>query len=177
MKYFKVFYFMILFIAIISLSFDLPKIIQKKVDKEIKTTYNTEQFLLKPIAIPDEINEKLPTKINQTLFKVLNGNNLIGYAFVGTALGKVDDFDFLVLFDENLVISKAKILIYREDYGGEIGSKRWLQQFIGKSIEDNLVYKQDIIGISGATLSANAMTVAVNNLLKSIYVLQLNKVI
>ncbi|MDH5413496.1 MAG: FMN-binding protein, partial [Flavobacteriaceae bacterium] len=76
-----------------------------------------------------------------------------------------------------LVITKTKVLIYREDYGGEIGSKRWLQQFIGKSKEDNLVYEQDIIGISGATISANAMTVAVNNLLKSINVLQLNKII
>ncbi|MGB5363659.1 MAG: FMN-binding protein [Aureibaculum sp.] len=177
MKYFKVFYFTILFFAIMSQSFDLPKSIQKKVDKEIKTTYHIDLFLLEPITISDEINYKLPSKINQNLFKILDGKSLIGYAFIGKALGKVDDFDFLVLFDENLVISKSKILIYREDYGGEIGSKRWLQQFEGKSIEDNLVYKQDIIGISGATLSANAMTVAVNNLLKSIHILQLNKII
>ena len=177
MKYFKVFYFTILFFAIISQSFDLPKNIQKKVDKEIKSAYEIDQFLLEPISISEELNLKLPTKINQTLFKILTGDNLLGYAFVGKAFGKADDFEFLVLFDENLVITKTKVLIYREDYGGEIGSKRWLQQFIGKSKEDNLVYEQDIIGISGATISANAMTVAVNNLLKSINVLQLNKII
>ena len=177
MKYFKVFYFTILFFAIISQSFDLPKNIQKKVDKEIKSAYEIDQFLLEPISISEELNLKLPTKINQNLFKILTGDNLLGYAFVGKAFGKADDFEFLVLFDENLVITKTKVLIYREDYGGEIGSKRWLQQFIGKSKEDNLVYEQDIIGISGATISANAMTVAVNNLLKSINVLQLNKII
>ena len=177
MKYFKVFYFTILFFALISQAFDLPKNIQKKVDKEIKSTYEIDQFLLEPISISEELNLKLPTKINRTLFKILNGDNLLGYAFVGKAFGKADDFEFLVLFDKNLVITKTKVLIYREDYGGEIGSKRWLQQFIGKSKEDNLVYEQDIIGISGATISANAMTVAVNNLLKSINVLQLNKII
>ncbi|MDH5413519.1 MAG: FMN-binding protein, partial [Flavobacteriaceae bacterium] len=99
MKYFKVFYFTILFFALISQAFDLPKNIQKKVDKEIKSTYEIDQFLLEPISISEELNLKLPTKINRTLFKILNGDNLLGYAFVGKAFGKADDFEFLVLFD------------------------------------------------------------------------------
>jgi len=64
-----------------------------------------------------------------------------------------------------------KVLIYREDYGGEIGSKRWLKQFVGKSLNDELNVGQNIKAISGATISVNAMTTAVNNVLKSVKIL------
>ena len=67
--------------------------------------------------------------------------------------------------------------MYREDYGGEIGSKRWLKQFNGKGKNDNIEYEKDIIAISGATLSAKSMTVAMNNLLKTITILHNNKAI
>ena len=60
---------------------------------------------------------------------------VLGYAFIDKAPSKTDEFDYLVLFDENLIIKKAKVLMYREDYGGEIGSRRWLKQFIGKNAD------------------------------------------
>jgi major membrane immunogen (membrane-anchored lipoprotein) len=42
---------------------------------------------------------------------------------------------------------------------------------------DSLIYERDIIAISGATISANSMTIAVNNLLKTIDKLHQLKVI
>ena len=69
------------------------------------------------------------------------------------------------------------MLIYREDYGAEIGSKRWLKQFIGKKNGEDLKYERDIIAISGATISAYSMTIAINNLLKSVGELQQQKAI
>jgi len=60
------------------------------------------------------------------------------------------------------------VLIYREEYGGEIGSKRWLKQFIGKTKTDDLRYGDNIINISGATISVRSMTSAMNNLLLSL---------
>jgi len=68
-------------------------------------------------------------------------------------------------------------LIYREDYGGEIGSKRWLKQFIGKKPSDKLRYEEDIIAISGATISANSMTNAMNQFLQNLEILQTNNVL
>ena len=59
-------------------------------------------------------------------------------------------------------------MVYREDYGGEIGSKRWLKQFIGKTQNDELRYGDNIAAISGATISVQVMTKAMNDLLKSI---------
>lgn len=38
-------------------------------------------------------------------------------------------------------------------HGQQIGSQRWLKQFIGKTKNDNLEIGKDISGISGATIS------------------------
>ncbi|MCH3885473.1 FMN-binding protein [Tenacibaculum aquimarinum] len=100
----------------------------------------------------------------------------MGYAYVDKAPSKTDEFDYLILLNKELIVAKTKILIYREDYGGEIGSKRWLKQFIGKTFKDTLTYEQDIIAISGATISASSMTIAVNKFLQNLAILHQNKV-
>jgi len=66
---------------------------------------------------------------------------------------------------------KSKVLVYREDYGGEIGSKRWLKQFIGKTHGDSLIYGDNIVAIAGATISVRSMTQAINDVLASIKIL------
>ena len=171
-------YFVVTIFSVGLMSFQLPEKIQQKVDKEIKLIFNTEDFILEPIIVTEDINAQLKVKVNENnLFKIKKDNSDLGYAYIGKGFGKVDDFDFLVLFDTDLIIIKSKILVYREDYGGEIGSKRWLKQFNGKGKNDNIEYGKDIIAISGATLSANSMTVAVNNLLKTITILHINKAI
>ncbi len=167
------FYILILLMAIIIMSFQLPKNIEKKVSKEIRTAYEVENYSLESILISDEINAQLNIRIGESnLFKIHNDSILIGYAFIGKAPSKTDEFDYLVLFDTNLIIKKIKVLIYREDYGSEIGSKRWLRQFVGKTKGEQLKYEKDIVAISGATISARSMTVAINNLLQSIEILQ-----
>ena len=178
MKYSK---FLFLFVVVSSvglMSFNLSPRLQKKVSKEIKLAFNIEEFSLEKITVSSEINKELIHKIDgENLFKINYNQNLIGYAFVEKAPSKTDEFDYLVLFDANLIIKKAKVLVYREDYGGEIGSRRWLKQFIGRTKTDRLQYEKDIIAISGATISANSMTIAVNNLLQTIDKLHKHKVI
>ena len=173
--------FFLVFILALSvglLSFKLPSNLQKKITKEIRITFNIENYELEEIVISDSINALLKNKIQKNkLFKISLNNDLIGYAFVDKAPSKTDEFDYLVLFDANLIVKKAKVLIYREDYGGEIGSKRWLKQFIGKKGKDNLVYEKDIIAISGATISAYSMTIAVNKLLQSVGELQMHAIL
>ena len=168
--------FLVLSIVSISVhALQLPKNIQKKVEKEVKSAFEVEEFTMTPIKISKEVNVKLLTKITKNnLLKIVQNDVVIGYLFADKAPSKTDQFDYLVLFDKDLIIKKSKVLIYREDYGGEISSKRWLRQFEGKTSNDQLKYEKDIIAISGATISARSMTVAVNNLLKTIKVLQEN---
>jgi Na+-translocating ferredoxin:NAD+ oxidoreductase RnfG subunit len=156
----------------------VPKKLEKKISKEIEKAFDTESFILTPLGVSDEINLKLPIAVSEeNLFEVKENNVLLGYAFIGYAPSKTATFDYLVLFDANLVVKKSKVLMYREEYGGEIASKRWLKQFIGKTYENQLLYQKDIAGISGATISVRSMTNAVNNVFKTVTILHENKIL
>ena len=83
----------------------------------------------------------------------------------------------MVIFDANLEVIHSKVLIYREEYGGEIGSKRWLEQFIGKTGQDRVDHETNIDGISGATISVRSMTTSMDNLLQTVGILQEKKML
>jgi len=162
-------------ILIIS-SFTVSDKINQLADKEIKSVFEIKNYSKQTITISNEINETLPQKITKTnFFKIKNNEKLLGYYYLGQAYGKADYFDYIVIFDSNLLVSKVKVLVYREDHGGEVASKRWLKQFSGKSKTDNLQYQKDIAAISGATISAKSMTNEVNKLLKTIHILDIKK--
>ena len=156
--------------------FGLTDKLQKKVDKVIKSTFDVETFSMTEKVFSQTIVSTLSSEfLNNNFFEIINQDVLLGYAYVSKAPSKTDSFDYLILFDTDLVIMGSKVLAYREDYGGEIGSKRWLKQFNGKTTSDKLVYGDNIAAISGATISVKSMTNAINNVLKSIKMLQQNK--
>lgn len=170
--------FSLLFITFILMSFAIQKDLNKKVDKEIKEVFKVSNYTYSAILLSSEIKKQLPSKFETDNFIALKANNaLIGYAYMGKAPSKTDAFDYLVLLDKNQVILKTKVIAYREDYGGEIGSKRWLQQFIGKKPSDQLRYGDTVVAISGATISVRSMTDAMNNLLESLKILQSKKIL
>jgi len=160
-------------------SHTIPDALEKKADKVISKFYETENFSKQAIAIPEAINLRTLSEFNdENLFKITTADNFLGYGYIGSALGKAAAFDYIILFDSDFIITKSKVLIYREEYGGEIGSKRWLKQFIGKSSNTSeLIYGETIVPISGATISVKSMTNAINNLFKSIKLLQDLKII
>ncbi|HLV14715.1 MAG TPA: FMN-binding protein [Xanthomarina sp.] len=171
-------YTIILLVFITLQVIGLPKNIQKKVDKEIVDTFQISAFKLDPFIISKDVAAGLPSEFNvDNFFKIHASNKLIGYAYVSKAPSKTDEFDYLVLLDPKLVVLNSKVLVYREDYGGEIGSKRWLKQFIGKTQNDDLRYGDNIMAISGATISVRSMTTAMNNLLKSLKILHSKDII
>jgi len=147
--------------------------INKQVDKEIKSAFEIENYVTELKIIDSELKSELSSDFwNNNFYEIKNEQELVGYAYIGEGFGKTDNFEYLLLFDVNLIIVKSKVLKYREDYGGEIGSKRWLKQFIGKSSKDKLLYGENIAAISGATLSVKSMTNSVNKVLESIAILQ-----
>ena len=157
-------------------SFTTNKKIEALVEKEIKTAFNLEKYSKQPISVSSGVNETLPIKIDNTnFFKLQNEEKIVGYYYLGKAFGKADYFDFMVIFDKDLIVSKVKVLVYREDHGSEVGSKRWLNQFNGKKTTENLTYQKDIAAISGATISAKSITNEVNKLLKTVTILHNKK--
>jgi Na+-translocating ferredoxin:NAD+ oxidoreductase RnfG subunit len=159
-------------------SFEIPKNLQKKVAKEIKASYGIENYTLTNLTVNTTVNNTLPIKVtNDNFYKVVVSSKVIGYVFLDRAPSKTAEFDYLILLDATGTIKKSNVLIYREEYGGEIGSTRWLRQFIGKNINDDLVYRDNIDAISGATISVRSMINATNNVLKTVKILKENKVI
>ena len=131
-----------------------------RADKEIKKVFSVENYQL-----DRAINQNYEDFLTKRLLSINSDDQKIGYAYLGTAPSQTKYFDYVVLFDKDLVIRSIKILVYREDYGGEIGSKRWLNQFIGKTFFDKFIYRKNVAAISGATISVNSMTDAVNDIL------------
>lgn len=163
-------------ISFILAGFGLPKNVQKKVIKEVEKAFEVEDFQMNTVVIAEALRGQLPTKLTtDNFFLLTKGDELLGYAFVDKAPSKTAKFDYLVVFDSNLKVKHAKILIYREEYGGEIGSKRWLKQFLGKSGGDRVDHETNIDGIAGATISVRSMTNAMDDLLQTIEILQANE--
>jgi Na+-translocating ferredoxin:NAD+ oxidoreductase RnfG subunit len=165
-------------LSMLLFSFGLPKNVEKRVHKEIEKTFELSDFSMQSIRVSEELKKKLPAKFTTTnFFKLLNNEVLIGYVFVDQAPSKTAKFDYLVIFDKDLKVKHSKVLIYREEYGGEIGSKRWLKQFLGLTAGDRVDHETNIDGIAGATISVRSMTKAIDDLLQSIAVLKENKVL
>ena len=137
--------------------------INKRAVKEINKTFEVSETSLSPV-----LTKNIPGIDKAHLLRVSNDGVLLGYAYLGEAPSKTDSFEYLVVFDADYFIKKTKVLVYREDYGGEIGSKRWLRQFLNKTTEDRFAYRQNIAAISGATISVKSMTQSMNNLMISL---------
>jgi len=155
--------------------FTVSKRVDAMIEKEVKAVFDIEHFSKSEVPLSNEIKAQLPIEITaENFIKINNAESHLGYYFLGKAYGKADYFDFIVIFDADLVVSKVKVLVYREEHGGEIKSNRWLRQFIGTSNTSELKYQKDIAGISGATISAKAMTYEVNKILKTVNILYTN---
>lgn len=166
----KIIFVVLLFVCF---SFSSEDGLMEKFRGAIANAYGTENFELEEIMVPAETVEKLSVEMNQeNLFKITTEGKLLGFAYLGEAPSKKRMFDYAVFFDTNFIIKKSKVLIYREDYGRQIGTRRWLAQFDGMTPESEIEYGKNISGISGATISATSMTRSVNGVLKSIAILQ-----
>lgn len=164
----KLLIYILTFNCLISIS-GIPKNYLKKIDKEVFSIFDIATYEKEPVTIPQEMLDQMTSDFDENgLFKIVQGEEHLGYFYFGTAPSKADDFDFVVIFDRELIIKKIKILAYREDYGGEISSKRWLRQFNGLTTSNSIDYGTEVIGISGATISARSMTIAVNDLLSNL---------
>ena len=150
-------FFSILVFISFQLTAQSPRLL-KKATKLIEKTYAVDDIQLKH-------KEFQTNSVVGDFYKIIDSDQLLGYAFIGTAPSKTDTFEYLVVFDSSLVIKKVNVLVYREDYGGEIGSNRWLRQFVGKARSTDLAVGKNIAAISGATISVYSMTNAVNQLL------------
>ena len=99
------------------------------------------------------------------LLVVRNPAGIGGYAVVDEVKGKDQLITYLVIVSSDLVVKSLEIISYRESYGGEIRNHQWREQFDGKTPDDKLLIPGEIRNISGATISARAITAGVRKIL------------
>ncbi|MFT6337898.1 MAG: hypothetical protein ACI86M_002265 [Saprospiraceae bacterium] len=162
----------IILFAMFMLSFSWPKKLDQKVKTTISKTFNLGSFDLYPVTVDEAIERATEKKINECLFTVKSGGELLGYTYVGEAPSMKNVFDYAIVFSPDMEIINTKVLIYREKHGRQIGMKRWLKQFFGMTTSDRPKIGMQVDGISGATISATSMTDAVREVLASMSYLQ-----
>ena len=147
--------------------------LMQKLNAAVEGAFAVQDFNLDVMQVDAKVNHLTTVELGkENLYSIKKDNALLGYAYLGQAPSMKNIFDYTVLLTPDLHIKKSKVLIYREDYGRQIGSQRWLKQFIGKKVGEQLGYGEDVDAIAGATISAKSMTKAVNDVLESLKVLQ-----
>lgn len=104
-----------------------------------------------------EITKWLEKTAPLTLYSFERVSGETFYVAFTHSKGRYDYFDYMVVINTKFEVEKVKVLKYRSENGGEISSKKWLEQFIGYTT-GYLHYKRDISAISGATISAMSIS-------------------
>ena len=155
-----------------------PSNLEKKLRPLVLDNFSVQTYEIEEVKGPDATRVNLPNSFRlSNLYKIESSSKPIGFVYVGQGPSKTDVYDFAILFDTNLMVKSVKVLQYREDYGGEIASKRWLKQFNGSAADSEFVVGKNIAAISGATISVRSMTEMVNLVLKAVNVLKLNDIL
>jgi hypothetical protein len=89
------------------------------------------------------------------------GSTPLGRAFIVEEIGKHRPITFVVGLRPDRSVEDVAVVAYREAYGGEIATKRFLRQYVGKRPGDELRAPQGITNVAGATLSVEAASRAV----------------
>lgn len=86
------------------------------------------------------------------------GNTMDGYALIDNEIGKTEPITFLTAINPKGQVKAVEILVYRESHGSEVHEKPFMKQYAGKSSTDPIRVGQDIKNMTGATLSARAVS-------------------
>ena len=156
----------IIFITLFISSFAITSEIKEASEKVIQNFYNDSiKIVSKKFEIRKNVKKEIQNKTKQKFFRdqiyywiIKKANENIGYALLDNSLGKSMPITYLVYFNLDQAIAHSSIIKYREGYGGEVKSKKWLAQFNGMKRDSLYKFPKDIAGISGATISVRNVT-------------------
>jgi len=148
----------------LSANASLSEKVQNRMDKELKKQLGSAMFKRETITI--ENNELSFDIESDRLYKLSIENSVKGYVLVDEAMGRYHSFKFMVFVNPELEVQAVYVLQYDEDYGSEITSKKWLEQFKGFNPQNEIIYKQNIDAISGATISSKSITIGIKEALQ-----------
>ena len=123
------------------------------------------------VAVTPALREQVAARLDGThpsvwesqwvVFRVQQGATLLGHALVVEEIGKHRPITFVVGLRPDGRVADVAVKAYREAYGGEIRSTRFLAQYHDKGPADAVRPYRDIRNVAGATLSVEAASRAV----------------
>ncbi len=165
-------------------------VLQPKIDSNSNTKQNEalRELLINAqdfeTIIKDETVENIEAPV--TIFKGLNGTQCEGWVFNATGPGYADRIDILIAVDAKFEkIIGYSVLFSNETvgFGDKIKNEFFRDQFAGAPVAklellkmgDDKIIDNEIIAISGATVSSNAEVEIFNNYLPNIKALLIQK--
>ena len=157
---------LIVFLGLVVWASTLTANLKEKTESLIYDHYGDSiSVLFKKIPIPEEIKFTAEKKAQLRfmrdqiyIWEISRNEEMIGLAYLDNVKGKSQPITYAVFFDSQGMVEGSHIIKYREPIGGEVSNQYWLNQFFGKSWESDYKIGSDIDGISGATISVNAVT-------------------
>ncbi|MGH7803242.1 MAG: FMN-binding protein [Candidatus Binatia bacterium] len=128
---------------------------------------DADRFERSSVEATEDLRTRVRTrlgKLNPTVWErrypmavAYRGDEPLGTSIVVEEIGKHRAITFVVGVDPSGEVAGVAVMAYREAYGGEVRSRRFLAQYRGKSAEDALMPGDDVRNLAGATLSARAI--------------------
>lgn len=100
-----------------------------------------------------------------TFYVAKTGEHIDGYALLDEENGQHLPISYAVKLSPKGSVERHEIMVYRERYGDEVRDPRFRQQFVGKTAADPLRPGEEVIAVSGATISSRAMAIGVRRCL------------
>lgn len=97
-----------------------------------------------------------PERREWTIFVGSTGGVIDGFAVIDNEKGQHLPITMAVLVSPDGVVKRQELMVYREAYGEEIESDRFRRQFVGKTAKDAIRLGDDVVAVSGATISSQA---------------------
>lgn len=119
-------------------------------------------------ALSDKLGEPFTAEhveIKRAFASEGGAEKLAGRAVLNDDVGKYRPITYLVAVDPAGKVVRVELLVYRESHGGQVRGRTFLEQYEGKSSSDPVRVGKDITSISGATLSARAVSKGVKRTL------------
>lgn len=115
------------------------------------------------VAVEGRGGERPPRVV--PYYEARNGATLLGYAFVDEVIGRTEPITYLAAISPEATVVGVDLLTFRETHGYQIERQGWRDQFTGLRLTPDLHLGRAIDSISGATLSARALTRGIRRLL------------
>ncbi|MSQ60601.1 MAG: FMN-binding protein [Betaproteobacteria bacterium] len=131
-----------------------------------------QEFIPHPVDLtPDQshrIEELSGVKtrmLKQPVWKAMAGGKFLGWFIIDQVIGKHELITYAVGINPEGTLRQFQVIEYREAWGGHVKELKWRDQFVGKTTADPLKVGNDIVNVSGGTMSSNSMANGIKRLL------------